>query len=399
MLEARMNGTPDYSVLLAAYYKAADPSLTQQAIGSRANLGTQAQVSRLLAEARSKGYLREVFEFPVDMPPDERNRLQRRLDESFYKQHAALETALAKRASDLCRTRSQGGNPFKRLHVVATPEWHERDEKAREDAFGAFGANAAEIVAGYVDEADSCSVAWGRTIDATVRRIRSRSKSPEPAKTFMPIAGDPANYEPNGVSPSDAARILAAAWPGSEPLSLRGGPARIPKSVYDHDYDGIAREMASYSRNYRRIFVRPGALIEKVAMILTGIGDVRTSERPGEQADPWYWETADAEDPDVLGLAVGNIGGVWIARDGLDEPDDAGKVEQVNKRWLGAQHDDFRRCSLSGGDSGRPGVVVLAVEPEKAAIVLEALYLVNVLIISRQLADALAHELLGANRE
>jgi hypothetical protein len=38
----------------------------------------------------------------------------------------------------------------------------------------------------------------------------------------------------------------------------------------------------------------------------------------------------------------------------------------------------------------RPGVVVVAVEPEKAEIVLEALYLINVLIVSRQLADALA---------
>jgi DNA-binding transcriptional regulator LsrR (DeoR family) len=391
-----MNRTPDYSVFLAAYYKAADPSLTQQAIGSRANLGTQAQVSRLLAEARSKGYLREVFEFPVDMPPNERRQLQRELELSFYKQHAHLEAALAKRARDLCRTRSDGGNPFKRLHVVATPGWHEGDENT--EAFGAFGANAAEIVAGYVDEADSCSVAWGRTIDATVRRIRSRNKPSGPGKVFMPIAGEPTNYEPNGVSPSDAARILAAAWPGSEPLSLRGGPARIPKSVYEHDRDGIAREMASYSKSYRRIFARPSGLIENVAMILTGIGDVTTSKRTGENADPWYWETAEAEDPDVLGLAVGNIGGVWIARDGLDEPDTR-KVEQVNKRWLGAQHDDFRRCSLSGGESGRPGVVALAVEPEKAAIVLEALYLVNVLIISRQLADTLARELLGASRE
>ena len=73
-----MNGTPDYSVFLAAYYKAADPNLTQQAIGARAGLGTQAQVSRLLADARSKGYLREVFEFPADMPPDERRALQQR---------------------------------------------------------------------------------------------------------------------------------------------------------------------------------------------------------------------------------------------------------------------------------------------------------------------------------
>ena len=348
-----MNETPDYSVFLAAYDKAMDPSLTQQAIGSRANLGTQAQVSRLLAEARTKGYLREVFEFPADMRSDDRRKLQRELELSFYERHAELEAALAKRARDLCRTRSYGGNPFKRLHVVATPSWRAGDEKARTDAFGAFGANAAEIAAGYVDEADSCSVAWGRTIDATVRRIRSRGKAPEPTKVFMPIAGSRRTTSLMGSA--RATRLASWPLPGRDrrPSRCAAGLARIPKSVYEHDEAGIAREMARYSRNYRRIFDRSGGLIENVAMILTGIGDVTTSKRTGEQADPWYRETADAEDPDVLGLAVGNIGGVWIARNGLTDPD-AKKVEQVNERWLGAQHDDFRRCSLNGGEAGRP---------------------------------------------
>jgi hypothetical protein len=392
----------EYNVFKAAYYKATDSSLTQQAIGSRAGLGTQAQVSRLLAEARARGYLREVFEFPADMASDERDALRQKLERSFYKPHADLEKALAKRAQELCGTRSDGGNPFKRLHVVATPEWQGGDEDARKDAFATYGANAAEIVASYIDEAASCSVAWGRTIDATVRHIRSRAKAPGPAKVFMPIAGEPANYEPRGVSPSDAARILASDWPNSEAPSLRGGPTRIPKSIYEDDTNGIARRMASYSKNYRMIFERPGGLIEDVAMILTGIGDVTTSKRTGEPDDPWYRETADAEDPDVLGLTVGNIGGVWIARNGLTE-DETRKVEQVNKRWLGAQHHDFRRCSLScslnSGELGRPGVVALAVEPEKASIVLETLYLVNVLIVSRKLADTLALKLLGPDRD
>jgi DNA-binding transcriptional regulator LsrR (DeoR family) len=331
------------------------------------------------------------------MPPDERVQLRQKLELSFYKPHAELEAALAQRARELCGTRSNGGNPFKRLHVVATPDWQAGDEDARKDAFAAYGANAAEIVAGYIDEANSCSVAWGRTIDATVRPIRRRAKVPGPAKVFMPIAGEPANYEPNGVSPSDAARILAGDWPGSDAPSLRGGPARIPKSIYEDDTNAIARRMASYSKNYRMIFERPGGLIENVAMILTGIGDVTTSKRTGEPDDPWYRETADAEDADVLGLTVGNIGGVWIARNGLTKAE-TDEVEQVNERWLGAQHDDFRRCSLNGGEAGRPGVVALAVEPEKAAIVLETLYLVNVLIVSRKLADTLARKLLGPDR-
>lgn len=396
-----MSATPDYSALLAAYYKAADPALTQQEIGVRAGLGTQAQVSRLLAEARSKGYLREVFEFPPGMPPDTRDQLRRQFEQSFYQQHAELEAALIERAERLCGTRSDGGSPFKRLHVVAAPGLRDDDDKAREEAFGAFGASAAEIVASYIDEVDSCGVAWGRTINATVRLIRSRPRPTERKKIFLAVAGEPVNFEPYGVSPSDAARILAAAWPGSQHLSLRGVQARIPKTVYEHDKDGIARELAGYSDSYQQIFGRPGRpLIDRVAMILTGIGDVQTSQRAGErasQSDPLYLETAKAEDPEVLGLAVGNIGGVWIARDDLTDRDRR-KVEQVNERWLGAQHADFRRCSLNAVPGQRPGVVVLAVEPEKAGIILEALYLVNVLIISRQLAETLAGDLLGGRK-
>ena len=379
--------------LRAGYHRAQDPGLTQREIGDRANLGGQAQVSRLLTLARERGYLREVFEFPPGLAEEERQRVK----DSFFRLHSELESSLKERARELNAARSDGGSPFKRLHVVAAPGL-DGDELARERAFQSFGANAAEIVAGYIDEASACSVAWGRTISVTVRHVRSRPAAPGQAmdKLFMPIAGEPTNYEPNGVSPSDAAQTLAAAWPGSEHLSLRGVQARIPKSVYEKDSRNIARELVGYSRNYRRIFGTPGSadrpLIAQVPMMLTGIGDVRTSERASEAAgwaDPWYMETSEAESRDVLALAVGNLGGVWLTRSDA-HADDKHKVEQVNERWLGAQHNDFKRCSLNSDMPTRPGVVVVAVEPEKAEIVLEALYLINVLIVSRQLADALA---------
>lgn len=49
------------------------------------------------------------------------------------------------------------------------------------------------------------------------------------------------------------------------------------------------------------------------------------------------------------------------------------KVAKVSERWLGAQPGGFRRCPLDADLlQRRPGVVVLAVEPDKAEIVLEA---------------------------
>jgi DNA-binding transcriptional regulator LsrR (DeoR family) len=335
--------------------------------------------------------LREVFQFPADVTEDER----RQVENSFFDRHAELENALVRLARELSSTRSDGGSPFKRLHVVAAPGLGNVEE--REKAFKSFGISAAEIVAGYIDEVEMCCVAWGRTLDATVRHVRPRSASPG-GKLFIPIAGEPTNHEPNGVSPSDAARTLSTAWADSSYLSLRGVQARIPKLVGD---DKGARELVGYSHSYQKIFGRPGSpgrpLITQVPMILTGIGDVRTSQRQiggagDEDADPWYTETKDAEDQSVLDTAVGNIGGVWIPRSDLSD-DDKHKVEELNERWLGAQLRDFKRCSLNA-DASHPGVVVLAAEPEKQNIVLEALYLVNILIVSRQLAEALADTLL-----
>jgi len=390
--------------LKAAYWKVFDPDLTQEQIADKAGLGNQASVSRHLKDARERKILIEGFRFPADLSPEDRLEVEN----SFYPHHGQLDEALSKRSRLLSSKRSVGGSPFKRLHIVAAPGIENKeDARVRESAFRSFGTSTAGIVASYIDEVDMCCVAWGRTIAAILDYIPT-SSARDWKKQFIPIAGEPTNHEPNGVSPSDAARRLSLAWPGSTFLSLRGVQARIPKSVDDKDAGGIARELISYSTSYRQIFGRRGSddtrLISEVPMIITGIGNVDTSKRniagvgPDpwylQGPDPWYLETVEAEEPNILELAVGNIGGVWIARDDLSE-EDKDKVAKVNKRWLGAQHDDFRGCSLNADLlQRRPGVVVLAVEPDKADIVLEALHLVNVLIVSRQLADALAERLL-----
>ena len=130
-------------------------------------------------------------------------------------------------------------------------------------------------------------------------------------------------------------------------------------------------------------------------MILTGLGNVDTSKRDiAGISDPWYTETEEAEGVNVLDLAVGNIGGVWIAKNEISDGDKE-RVAKVNERWLGAQYGDFRGCALNADLlQRRPGVVVVAVEPDKADIVLETLHLINVLIVSRLLADELAGRLL-----
>lgn len=379
--------------LKAACYWVYDPALTQEQIASRVGGLTQVQVSRLLKDARDQKVLREVFRFPADLSPEDRLEIVN----SFFDRYGQLEQALSDRSRRLSRMQSGGGSPFKQLYVVAAPGIeNEKDARVRANAFRSFGMSAAGIVASYIDEVDMCCVAWGRTIAATVDYMPNSPSEENKNKQFIPIAGEPTNHEPNGVAPSDAARRLSLAWPDSTSLSLRGVPARIPKSVYDQDG---ARELIRYSNHYQRIFGASDPdetpLIAEVPMILTGLGNVGTSERDiAGVSDPWYTETVEAEGPDVLDLAVGNIGGVWIAKNEISN-EDKERVAKVNERWLGAQYGDFRGCALNADLQQRsPGVVVVAVEPDKADIVLEALHLINVLIVSRQLADELADRLL-----
>jgi DNA-binding transcriptional regulator LsrR (DeoR family) len=384
----------ELDLLKTAYYSVYGPALTQDQIASRVGL-TQVQVSRLLKEARDHKVLREVFRFPADLSPEDRLEIAN----SFFDRHGQLEEALSGRSRKLSRKQSGGGSPFKQLYVVAAPGIdNEKDARAR--AFSSFGVSAAGIVASYIDGVDMCCVGWGRTIAATVDYMPNSSASDEnKKKKFIPIAGEPTNHEPNGIAASDAARRLSQAWPGSTSLSLRGVQARIPKSVYDQDGGRAARELIGYSNNYRRIFGAPDSdetpLIAEVPMILTGLGNVVTSERDiAGVSDPWYTETVEAEGPNVLDLAVGNIGGVWIPKDEISD-EDKEQVTKVNERWLGAQHGDFKGCALNADSQHRrPGVVVVAVEPDKAEIILQTLHLINVLIVSRQLADQLARRLL-----
>lgn len=386
----------DLDLLKAAYYSVYAPALTQHQIATRVGL-TQVQVSRLLKEARDREVLREVFRFPPGLSPEDRLEVV----SSFFPQHGELESALSARSRQLSRQKFGGGSPFKQLYVVSAPGIdNEVDAHAQENAFRSFGVNAAGTVASYIDDVDMCCVSWGRTVAATVDSMPYTSASSEhKRKQFIPIAGEPTNHEPNGVAASDAARRLSQAWPGSNYLSLRGVQARIPKSVYDQDDGQMARELVRYSDNYRRIFGAPDSdeipLIAEVPMILTGIGNVGTGKRDiAGVSDPWYTETEEAEGSNVLDLAVGNIGGVWIARNEISDVDKE-QIAKVNERWLGAQYGDLKACALDADlQQRRPGVVVLAVEPAKAEIALEVLHLINVLIVSRQLAAELSGLLL-----
>src|SRR5215472_10116984 len=72
--------THDYHTLLVGYFHGQDNALKQEAIADRLGLSGQAHVSKLLKQARQMGYLREVFEFPPDVPQD----MRREVENSYF---------------------------------------------------------------------------------------------------------------------------------------------------------------------------------------------------------------------------------------------------------------------------------------------------------------------------
>ena len=140
--------------LKAAYYKVYDPTLTQEQIG-RLLAVQQAQVSRLLKDARELKVLQEVFRFPADLSQEDRLEVVN----SFFAQHGQLEDALSQRSRRLSREQSGGGSPFKQLYVVAAPGIEiENDARVRANALRSFGISAAGIVAS-ISTKSTCA-AW-----------------------------------------------------------------------------------------------------------------------------------------------------------------------------------------------------------------------------------------------
>jgi DNA-binding transcriptional regulator LsrR (DeoR family) len=274
--------------------------------------------------------------------------------------------------------RDNRGVPVKHVRVVSCS-----GRLSRAERFLAFGQQAASYVVPLIKQARTCAVAWGRTVNCVVEAVPKQS-TPSPTLRFMPISGEPINHTDTGVSPSTAAKKLAQAFGCDEHcLSLQGVAARIPK-----EFDASAktiRRFVNMCRAYEEIFGGKDPLIDNVDLIVSGIGDIDSST-----SDPWFRETAECEGiNDLSQIAAGNVGGVWIPKDPRSTAQSR-RIAQVNQRWLGIQREHFENCARRGDRrDGGPGVVVLALEPAKAAIVLRAMGMVNHLIIEHDLAEAI----------
>jgi len=350
---------------------------------------SQAKVSRSLQLARKEGLVRTEINWGPD--PEIREQIKRLV----YKKEKfdILRNWLNKLAD------GNRGVPFTDIYVVYSGS----KDDSKDKRFQLFGRNCAHRVAALLEGVKTCAVAWGRTMQMVVAGIESLGPFlPSHDMQFMPLSGEPINHEAPGMSSTSLAEKIAQAF-GSEnerlvsssrdharvvqALSLRGVGVRIPKDC-GKDAD-VIRRFVEYCKAYKKIFAPPEQLITKIGAVLTGVGDAGTSEK-----DPWFKEIIEAEnlsDAELRQMAVGNIGGVWFAKSKQHES----RVQEINERWLGIKKEHFEDCArraAGGGDTERPGVMVVAIGKSKKNIVERVAGMTNFLIIDSTLADTIYDE-------
>ena len=341
---------------------------SQDEIATRLTLH-QTAVSRELSSARKAGLLVSALNWPRDA---DRVAITSRGDPDLRGLHEHLRRWSV----------SKGVYVPRDLHIIDVTDGTSGEELAQE-----FGRRAAVTLGSYLEASSDVAVAWGRTLNAVLDRLAPHVNAQRAdIRSVFPVSGEPLNYPAGGGGTTAATERVAHACdvPPERRLSLQGIPARIPADLV-HDADAIKR-FVNKSRDYERIF-ESGGLLDNADTILTGIGDTSTS---GTSNDAFYRETeALGGVTNLSAISIGNLSGVWQpSHDASDGDREA--LRLLNERWLGIQGRHLTQCHIAAeGDPKRPGVVVVAAEPEKTLIVKAALGMITRLIISRPLAAAL----------
>ncbi len=353
---------------------------TQEAIANRLSIRAQSQISRDLAKAREERQLVEVVNWPAEARRDE---IMAFAVPDLRGLHDLLDSWAIK----------GGGNHLKAVHIVDVDdaprdsEPHDsQDAAAQRERVTTFGRRAAAFVGSHLEGATNVAVAWGRTINAMLLSLEAHFKGK--LEYVLPVSAEPMNHRAGGVGTTAATEHLAYACdvPDKRRLSLQGVPARLPADLVA-DEDALKR-FVRQSKHYEQIFGEGGLFTTTaVDTIITGIGNATTSKN---SADAYFRETDELGGVTNLGeVSCGNLGGVWLP-DPDATPEEKEALEQLNKRSLGIQRHHFEGCArAAAADPKRPGVICLAAEPQKATVVREALPMINSIVVSRPLADAL----------
>jgi DNA-binding transcriptional regulator LsrR (DeoR family) len=383
--------SPDHSLLIAAVAFEKSQGKYQQAIADALGI-SQPEVSRLLAEATSEGWLGRPSFTVVNVDT------WQQAEDRFY------STAVL--CADLRRRFGRQGQRLHRISLLHTGQ------------DGRIDARAVGILTTLLGEAGTVGVTWGRTISRVVDALHARvADMPVRDKagkvTFVPLCGEPlADGDPVSHSSSVLAmrltEIFNAGNAATSAPSIAGVPAFIPLKVGKLKEETTIRHLISLVRGHARVFGIPDGprgevppLVENLDAILTSVGRVDPDRRGiflKERS-----QIGDISEAQMMRSVAGDMGGVIIPNPRIDA-DDERRITEMNDNWTGVRAEHLRKCADAAHGAGfnrkRPGVILLALGAHRLKVVLRCieLGLVNELVIDKELADELGKHLRAAGR-
>lgn len=360
-------------VLRAAFVSCANNQLTQELVAAQLGV-SQSQVSRLLRQARERHWLIDQPQFAPPPPGSPYYDLWREVESRFVLSRLLEE-----------KFRAVFGSPLRRVIVI----------DGLDEAYFA-GAARALLPLLASDESRpgtirTLGITWGRTIRHIAQALPELVPEPIRANSplkLVPLCGEPFHDRRDPQSFSSSAlvwelhRILNGPAVGA-PLSIAGIYAFIPRR-----FARAARTIRDFyelGTAYTTIFGGSRPLAGSLDAILTAVGASQPDWR-GIFLDERR-ELGDLEESEMDSI-LGDVSGILIPRRAID-PDLRRRIQAMNERWTGMKEKHLRACAKRS--SAGPGVIVLAQLANRARLIRRCLELkiINTLIISRTLAEAI----------
>lgn len=253
-----------------------------------------------------------------------------------------------------------------------------------------FGCEVAPTLLPLLGQASCVGVAWGPTVTAAISGLQRHCPTPPPRQngpltcvaTVGGLVGELSvrAESSSSILASRLAEAINGDWKNL--YTLHGLEAFISFTESRAEIETIRKRISRFP-NYQAIFGSPGAagVIDQLDAIVTSCGNAHHYSQ--------FWSTELPRigvTPEQLNdLTHGNMGGVLLEREDLDEEDHALFMD-IAQRWTGITRRHFEQCARR-----RPGVILLALGNNKADVVLKCvtLNLVTELIIDEDLAMAL----------
>lgn len=366
----------DQRAQCAAYLRARH-NMSQIEIGEALGGLSQPHVSRLLTHAQKKKYLVVTERFAEE-----------KFSSDWIKQ---IDELLA--PPDLSAALSAFCQPLNRIapNVRVFESGSGQTEAALTHRRNRFGRTASGRLAELLTKADIVGVAWGRTIQTMIDGIVLSNRPVDSARAidFLPVCAEFVKLTQRGYSASRLAERLDDIYNSGNgsTVSMTGFPAFIPRA-YDADMQRSIRRLVSDTPSFAHVFSGDDPLAGRIDTLISSVG---SSQTPLLGALEELVHAGQVTAARLSELIVGDLGGILIPRRDLGKKDQL-LVEELNDMWTGLQIDHVRGIAdRASNDPAKNGVVIVAMQAERAATILELVRsgLVNELIIDQKAADQL----------